>query len=413
MCASDARAWTHNQPVWLNVHGDVARAVTREEQKALGKALERNAKVQQSFRQVVPLLPLKTNHHRRSQQRPAEIEKVEFAFEVTWHGDKRVVTVFRGDLRYATGREVLSARLLADHGECILHGRNGKCMAVLRDPLLTERPANQGRRMQFSRNPADELKTVPAQNVLRRSGPTEHRSTPVRLRERSYAPDKCPNDCRGTKSGKGWAVPKSAPDLLPNEHHPFCMHAKAWKKSFVAEPAKTHVLYDVMSATIVRDAYETEIEEARRNAAKTLVPQVTVQDHIYTVLERADAERAAAEARGETVAALPPRSGDEDAEETELAALGPEVAEEEETDEHELDTTPPPPLPPLSARSRSSAVHDAEQGDHPDASTPSERADWPMLESRSPESYRQNADITARTYLTRKPPAELPALPHE
>src|SRR5262245_24085189 len=111
LSSTDARAWARNQPVWLDAQGDVERAVTREEQAAISRALERTQRINQSFRTTLPLLAPKNSSgvRRGIAQKKQPVEVAEFAFEISFSGQKRVVTVFHGELRYASGREVLAA----------------------------------------------------------------------------------------------------------------------------------------------------------------------------------------------------------------------------------------------------------------------------------------------------------------
>jgi hypothetical protein len=400
--------------------------VTREEQQAISRVLEKSQRIQSSFRQVVPLLPVKRSGRRLTVSNK-QVPTVAFAFEVTFVGHKRVITVFKDQLRYATGRDVLSARLLADHGECVLHGRNGKCIGVLRDPYVQSRPKLNGSRVQKSRGSeenerrerelideargAPPVKKKPA--VVRRavmpaapgatlSAPapiapfvrpparaevspapramatTPPPAPPLRVVEplapagtpAAVSPDECPHDCRGRVAGTtGWTLSAEVAPPGDDQHHPFCPHASAWKAASQPSTGDELVLYDIELATVMREAEPSEIEEARESEARTQMPNVTVQDRVYAVLPRKFAEQAAAEARGEM-----------DASETTL-------------DEHESDTIVP-------------------EADAPEStSTEASRRDWPTLDTlqRSAIDLRENAEITARDYLTRRPGSSSPA----
>jgi hypothetical protein len=430
LAASDARAWSANAPCWLTPEGEVHSPVSREEQQAISKVLERSARVQSSFRQTVPLLPMKRERAgRRIPAKPGTVPLVNFAFEVTFVGHKRVVTVFKDQLRYATGRDVLSARLLADHGECVLHGRNGKCIGVLRDPYVQSRPKLNGSRVQKSRGTDEVVRheqevidhargTRPTKKrppVVRRTvmpapppgtlvqtstamtqpsrvlttpsprlgvgrGPMQPVAAPTGVsvsvalsptpESSAISPEKCPHDCRGkVAGGPGWTLSPTVPAPADDQHHPFCPHASAWKAASQPSTGDELVLYDIELATVMREAEPSEIEEARESEARTQMPNVTVQDRVYAVLPRKFAEQAAAEARGEM-----------DASETTL-------------DEHESDTIVP-------------------EADAPEStSTEDSRRDWPTLDTlqRSAIDLRENAEITARDYLTRRPGSSSPA----
>jgi len=391
LSSSDARAWTHNQPVWLDEDGNVSRPVLRTEQHAISKALERSAKVKQSFRARLPLLAINSTGRRTvSSKRGAPVETIDLAFEVTYIGEKRVVTVWNDRQRYATGREVLSARLLADHGECVLHGRNGKCIGVLRDPLINQREPPLGSRVQWSRNPND-----PRRSEAQRSDLTEaareanvprmkHRKRAAIARTRSelYSPKQCPNDCRGQRGGQGWKLSSSGTPPTEQEHHPFCKYASAWAATL--DIAKTtEVLYDLEASLVKRAAVPSEIEEADENEARTGMRQVTVAGRVYAVLSPKDAELAALEARGEV--------------ETEGAE--PDLIPGDTSDEDVEDAGD-------DAQAEAAGPHEVPRG-KPSAR---DRTSWPSLEDLSPRGYvRTGGEVTARDYLARPPGTEAPA----
>jgi hypothetical protein len=406
LSSGHARAWAHNQPVWLTEAGEISRAVTRAEQHAISRALERTRNVNKSFRldllveDVVPTLQgmvvRRIAVRGRHLPSAAPVEKITCAFEVTIVGKKRAVTVWLGNLRYASGREVIAAELLADHGECVLHGRNGKCIGVLRDPLAKERAPNLGRRVQWSRTKeekqageealARELAGESVSPVKRQV----HRARRVGPQQPVYSPDQCPNDCRGRKPGnQAWALAKGAIPPTELEHHPVCKYGRAWAET-LSTPETTHVLYDLELGRVARGAMPEEIAEADTAERSTTMRNITVSNRLFAVLPRSEAEQAEREARGE-VAAAPAASEGSD----ELA----------EGDEHELDTEVPPP--PLAG---STGV---EELDLPTAAASSaeERESWPDLEALAPEQHRQRAEVLAHTYLARSPQGPLPASP--
>lgn len=365
LCSGDARAWRVNQPVWLDEDGTVSRAVLPEEQDAISLCLARSQHVDQSFRTELELKKRPSPLQRAGSRKKEPAARVMFAFEVTWVGNRRVVTTYLGHLRYATGREVLSARLLAEHGECILHGPNGKCMGVLRDPLILERPMPTGRRVQWSKNPEQEaLEAARRAELEERQNARRGRRASIAGASRKvelpalYSPEKCPNDCRGIRSGQAWATPKGAEPPGDNEHHPVCMHAEAWASTLVPSSARM-VLYDLDSSRVMRDALPSEVEEASKAKENTGVSQVQLQGRIFAVLSAEDAETAAREARGEES----PGSGSP-------AALG------EASAAPSVEAAPPPP-----------------RG----------REDWPMLDSLRPQlsgRHVQKRDhISAADYL--------------
>lgn len=390
LSSSDARAWAHNQPVWLDEKGEVDRPVTRDEQHAIGKALERTRRTNQSFRLELPLLPAVSLQRRpmgalSAARRPgaavrtqtSTIERLDCAFEVTFVGQKRVVTVFNGRFRYATGREVLAARLLADHGECVLHGRNGKCIGVLRDPLIQERPPVTGRRVQWSRNPADAVEGE--RSMLASVSPMQRRIRHARhpgSQKPVYSPAQCPNDCRGIRAGQAWALAKDARPPSADEHHPVCKFAASWAQT-LAPAETTEVLYDLELSTVARSAMPSEIQEAAATEARTGMRQVTVAGRVYAVLSRADADKAALEARGE-------ETGDPLDEAIDSGAdIDMTLGLDTESDS-ELVQTPPLQQGPSSA---------------------TDRASWPKLDEVQPyDRQRPLTRVTASDYLARPSP---------
>lgn len=329
-------------------------------------------------------------------------QKVTFAFEVNVVGKKRTVTVWLGNLRYASGREVIAADILADHGECVLHGRNGKCIAVLRDPLATTRTPNRGRRVQWSRTKEEKAAgeaALAARLDEDSVSPVQRRvvrARPVGPQQAIYSPEHCPNDCRGKKPGnQAWALAKGAIPPTEFEHHPVCKHARAWAQTLSA-PETTEVLYDLELSKIARGAMPEEIAEADQAEKTTTMRNITVAGRIFAVLPRTEAEQAEREARGETF-------------EVQSSEMEGEIdvapASDDLGDEHEFDTEAPPP-PGASERGAIEEIEPAAA-----LSSEQERELWPDLEQLSAEKHRERAEVTARTYLARSPQLPIPASP--
>lgn len=411
LCSSDARAWRQNQPVWLDESGAIERAVLPEEQLAISTCLARNQHVRQSFRQeLVVSKKLPPGRNRLKDKTP--VQKALFAFEVLYVGTRRVVTVFLGHLRYAVGREVLTARLLADHGECVLHGMNGKCIGVLRDPFITQRPPVMGPRVQWSKDPEAEAKQAEQEALLKARESSRHTVTHQRRlgassKKRVYSPEQCPNDCRGYGGGGAWAVAKTAPALAPHEHHPVCMHAAAWSQT--QEPAgERFVLYDLETSTIMRAAEPSEVERALEARQNQGVAQVQLQDRIFAVLTEADARQAAREARGENEPAEAQLAPSPDYRSE--APSSSDVGDDEDNDERNAE-----------GRDRSDRrviTGPAEVSTNAGSSTQDEREGWPTLgeltETRrvgkgqprpQPLAHQQqHAPVTPSDYLSRQVP---------
>lgn len=391
LSSGDARAWRQNQPVWINAQGDVVRAVTREEQHAISRALARSSRITQSFRQTLTILPLNTNGRSVRSGAQKLARTMECAFEVGYVGQQRVVNVFHGDQQYMTGRQILAARLLADHGESILHGAGGKCIAVLRDPFIQEREPSTGRRVQWSRSV--EQKAPRAPRLAKERGVSPVRQRPRRLpalppAPKLYSPERCPNDCRGLRGNSAWYVPKGATPPPEGHHHPTCKFARDWAATL--QPAgERFVLYDLEQSRIMRLATADELALAREQEQRTGSLQVTLQEQVYAILPEPEALQAAAEARGEDDPA---------------GAIIPSAVREEE--ESEADTLPPEAMP-LAQESELEAGAEAVELPLTRApeSNPRDRNSWPTLGqlTQGTEPYRDRAELTARDYLARPP----------
>lgn len=419
LSSSDARAWAHNQPVWLHESGDVARPVTRQEQYAISRSLEKSRDVQQSFRIRVPLYDVVQSRNgiqaRRTAQRgslgvkmpePA-VPMAEFAFEIIKAGKLRVVNVWQGNLRYVTGRQKLAARLLADHGECVLHGRNGMCIAVLRDPLVAERAPNLGKRVQYSRNPDDEK--LLAEERERRDNPgrvVATRLAPPKPRNAVLSPEECKNDCRGYRGGEAWALAKGARPPTEREHHPVCMYAAAWSATLPDSAATTSVLYDLELSRVARAAEENEIEEANVTESKTGMRQVTVQGRLYAVLAATEANQAAREARGDTEDesddADTEVSSSDTPEDPVLSSISSALAGADPEGQRQLVET---------RDDEGSVTHYVdgrevvtEQAVIAPLSATEERERWPELDDLQQSKVERRSGVTAATYLARRTP---------
>lgn len=393
LSSSDARAWTHNQPVWVDEAGEIVRPVSREEQHAISKTLEKSTRIKQSFRAELALYPLNSTGRRTVRSRMLqEVPKLDAAFEVTYVGEKRVVTVWNGSHRYATGRECLAARLLADHGECILHGRNGKCIGYLKDPFVTQRAPRVGPRVQWSRNPKDPRKSEAQRSDLtdaadlQRVAPEKRRRRMItpQTRKELYSPAKCPNDCRGQRDGgKGWKIQPGSVPPTADEHHPMCKFAATWAAT-LENPETTEVLYDLETSEVRRSATPAEIEESRANAPQPgMMPQITIGGRVYAVMSRADAEQAAREARGEI-------DGDEVDSLTTGDSLIDRDDDESDGEGDEVDLAAP-------------TAYQSKRGD---------RQSWPSLDDLGPRKLPLRAsDPSPRDYLARPQSAEASDIP--
>lgn len=137
LTTTDARAWRANKPQWVSAEGEVLRAVTPEEEKAMFPAIQRAKAMGQDGMA-----------HVEAEYRVANgidgqisIQKmpIELVFRVTRTGREQkdfLLDVFWGGNRYVQGREIIEKRILAKFGECSLKSPNGKTIKVIRDPNI-------------------------------------------------------------------------------------------------------------------------------------------------------------------------------------------------------------------------------------------------------------------------------------
>ena len=100
--------------------GNVVRPVTPKEEEALSNAKKRVRAVGKSGSANIGF----------------GAEEKRARFEVVKTGPKRdafVIETYLDGLRYVKGRDIITARIVAQHGECILLGTNGKRLTIARD----------------------------------------------------------------------------------------------------------------------------------------------------------------------------------------------------------------------------------------------------------------------------------------
>lgn len=132
---ADARAWRANKAQWVSPEGVVLRAVTPEEEKALFPLVERAKHMGKSSRsQVTAVYRYEDPDTGVISEQPVNMEAVFKVIQTGRQQTDRLLHVFVNGYRYVKGREIIEKRLLATHGECSIHGRNGKRLRVVRDP---------------------------------------------------------------------------------------------------------------------------------------------------------------------------------------------------------------------------------------------------------------------------------------
>lgn len=238
--------------------------------------------------------------------------------------------------RVVTGRQVMAAEMLAEHGECQLRGPNGVIIKVVRDPgihrptfaesqQIAPRPehcpcktwgrphpgthyptcswnrlAPPDERAPSSDIPEDEIRILPTEALagLSRRPIASPATSPVAARVAPSvvtqpppldAPESCRNGCLE------WATPKGFP-IPAGQHHPTCHFAKAWAIQTTRQAVR--LLVDLRTGESVRHATDEEIGQAEVAAQKTGSPLIHIDDVPYAVLleTEVEAERLAAAA---------------------------------------------------------------------------------------------------------------------
>ena len=148
LSSADARAWRENRAQWVSAKGQVLRAVTAEEEAAIFPVLRKVEQFKQSGSCAVAAVykvPDPSTGTVVEQKVPMEV-----VVRVTRTGRDQnafLYDTFVNGNRYVKGRNVLRARILEKHGECILQGPNGKQICVLRDPRINRPSFSESQRM--------------------------------------------------------------------------------------------------------------------------------------------------------------------------------------------------------------------------------------------------------------------------
>lgn len=272
--------------MWVDPQGHTVRAVTGEEQSTISKALIRVKRIGRSGRQTLHVLKnVGTDEQGRAITQRTPTDALFEVAKINESGGTAVYVYVEGN-RYVTGRELLGAQLLAEHGECVLHGPNGKCIAVLRDPLLQR---NKGPSLTEVRGgiSAARLRAKERQQL---EATARQRTVAARKQAqvpRTYRPQDCPNDCRGLKGGAPYALPKGHVQD-PHLHHPICQYAATWATARASLAGPVMVLFDLDREKISRVATDDEIRQAILARKNTGAPSVTVGGRLFAVIDRAE-----------------------------------------------------------------------------------------------------------------------------
>jgi hypothetical protein len=220
--------------------------------------------------------------------------------------------------RVVSGREIIAARLLDEHGECQLRHPNGVILKVIRDlgihrPTFAEslqiapKPQNCSCAAWGNPHPgvhyktcpwnklappdeqapegptAEELETLPIQAfaslarghatqvTVSRPDPKQVIMEPAPL----DSPENCRNGCLKHATPKGVPIPAG-------QHHPMCPFAMPWAQKTAKD--RPRYLIDLRTGEKVRPATDSEIGQSDVSAKRTGSPIIHVDDVPYAVL---------------------------------------------------------------------------------------------------------------------------------
>lgn len=97
------------------------------------------------------------------------------------------------------------------------------------------------------------------------------------------SPKDCENDCRGLKDGsRGWQWP-SGRTPEPNQHHPLCKNADAWRAHSTDQVV--WMLYDLDRHVELREATPDEVTQSEVELRRSGIRSVKVGEHLFAVVE--------------------------------------------------------------------------------------------------------------------------------
>jgi hypothetical protein len=115
---------------------------------------------------------------------------------------------------------------------------------------------------------------TPQQSVVQRA---------AQLAQALVSPEQCDNDCRGIAAGtKGWAWPAGRKPE-PNQHHPLCKNADAWRAHVTGQ--KRWMLYDMDRGVELREATPAERAKAEVELSRSGIRSVQVGESLFAVVE--------------------------------------------------------------------------------------------------------------------------------
>lgn len=245
--------------------------------------------------------------------------------------------------RIVTGRDVVCARKLQEHGECQLRMPNGVILKVVRNPALHRPTFLDSQKMAPAPDlcpcahwgnphpgrhyptcvhnrhappheqalsphiPEQEARALPTEafaSLAQRPGPV----TPAPVLAAKVAPaavPTAPSDVDSPETCRNgcldWATPRGVP-IAPGHHHPTCQFARAWAQKVSKETPRW--LVDIHTGERVRRATDQEIGESDVVAQRTGAPILHIEERAYAVITEAElVEAGAMDAAGRTTPA--------------------------------------------------------------------------------------------------------------
>lgn len=305
----EQREWNSNVSILVNNEGRIIRRITDKESMTMFQLSKHVAKNRQSV----------------TVETPEEGSKVEARLEVLPKG-AILVRFYIDGLVVVGGREAMKARILAEHGECILYRTNGKFLCAVRDPNI-ERPSAE-EAQKTTPNPdicicKDWAGRVPGKHhpicqhndkapvaergelgALTVSAPTSETSVLPPQPKATVPPPESPLAVGTVIPGlgtskpvkkkvtasasstpnvpapeacvcKGWALPDGVTNIdRTREHHPICQYKDKYvappeektepENASPTEPPKSYII-DIDSGTALREAEKDEIKQAEQN----------------------------------------------------------------------------------------------------------------------------------------------------
>lgn len=321
MTSKALAAWKENVSHLVDYEGHIVRKLTNDEDRAVAAVIK---KARQSRKPMEAEMTVANGTTMKKLQVKVDVRR-------TGRGDgdfSHSTTVDGG--RYVSGRDVICAKLLAEHGECQLRQPNGTILKVLRDPGV-KRPTFRDS-LQTAPKPdncpcvswgkphpgthystcpwnrlappeerapagptAEEMETLPEEAFAALARPTDgtmgtvtvarvEKDQVVMESEPLDPPETCRNECLK------WAVPAGR-TIQEGQHHPLCVFAEKWALRTMRE--EPFWLVNIRNGEKVRRATDEERAKAQIAATRTGSPVIDVDEAPYAVVSEKELEESA------------------------------------------------------------------------------------------------------------------------